>query len=453
MKKLLLLVLMFGLGFSLTGCLSSRRDVEQAEVVVLTELPDEQITITFWHIYGLDKSALLNELIAEFAELYPNIVIDSVGYGNYPEVLSKTKKAIGTGVTPDFVVGYPDHFAEYLDLGGIIPLDKFIESEEWGVDLTDFIDSYVAENQQYADGMYSLPYSKSTEMMVYNKEFFDAQGITFTENQILTWEEMEVIADTMVGTGENQCEFLASYDSSANLFINSSRQWGAPYTNAAGDVLVDNQDTRDMLTYLKTLMDDKVLVLPLEWDATFGSANFLAQDVCMTIGSTAGLKYNLPTEQLDTADQFEVGLLPIPQFEDGVNSAMQQGPNIAIMENTDDAERLAAWLFIKFLTNTENSARWAIDTGYLPVRKSSVDSVLYQDLLNNPDPDYIYESMLANVAYSQVDFFAYDPAFAGVGQISSSKVREEAGYAVEAVFVGTKTVDEAIQEMINQLSW
>ena len=42
-----------------------------------------------------------------------------------------------------------------------IPLDKFIAHGTWGIDLDDFVDSYVAENAQYADGMYSLPYSKT----------------------------------------------------------------------------------------------------------------------------------------------------------------------------------------------------------------------------------------------------------------------------------------------------
>ena len=193
-------------------------------------------------------------------------------------------------------------------------MDNFVESEQWGIDLDDFIDSYLAENQQFEDGMYSLPYSKSTEMMVYNKEFFDAKGITFEPNEVLTWAELETIARTMVGTGENQCEFLINFDSSANFFINSSRQYGAPYTNADGEVLVDNADTKAMLTYFKGLMDENIVVLPLEWSENFGSNNFLAQDVCMTVGSTAGLDYNLPSVKLDEADYFDVGILPLTQF-------------------------------------------------------------------------------------------------------------------------------------------
>jgi len=460
MKKLLTVLATLVLVLSLSGCLSKRDDnPETIDVVVLDALPDEQITVTFWHIYGQGKSALLDEMIAEFEALYPNITIESEAKGSYTDLLSSTKKAIGTGVTPDLVVGYPDHFAEYLDLGGIIPLDNFIEHETWGVDLTDFIDSYVAENQQFEDAMYSMPYSKSTEMMVYNKTYFDAAGITIGESEVVTWEDIEGWADLLVGTGDNQCPFMINYDSSANLFINSSRQWGAGYTNSDGEVLVDNTTTREMLAYYEGLMEDNILALPIEWDDDYGSAYFLQKEVCMTVGSTAGLKYNLPIYNLDTADQFEVGVVPIPQFEDGIQSAMQQGPNIAILENTTDAERLASWLFLTYLTNTENTVRWAKDTGYLPVRYSGFNSDEYQDLMNNPSPDYIYESLNAKAAYAQLDYYQYDPAFAGVGLISSAKVREEAGYAMEALYTGVKvpesykTIDQILEEMLNQLTW
>jgi multiple sugar transport system substrate-binding protein len=456
MKRVLTLVLTLVLAFSLAGCLNSRDGNKEIVVTIPEDFADQDVSITFWHTYGQGKSDLLDAMIADFEVLYPNVTVDSKSQGNYTDLLSKTRTAIGqsAGEKPDVVVGYPDHFAEYMDLGGIIPLDKFIEHETYGVDLTDYQDSYVAENQQYAeDGMYSMPYSKSTEMMVYNKTKFDALGITFEENEVITWEYLETIADTVMGEGENQCEFLINYDSSANLFINSSRQWGAGYTNSDGEVLIDNAETRAMLTYYQGLFNDGILALPMEWEQNYGSQNFLLGDVCMTVGSTAGISYNNPADRLEPADQFEIGILPIPQFEGKTNSAMQQGPNIAILESADDYERLASWLLIKHLTNEENTADWAIDTGYLPVTKSGYNSDVFQDFLSGQDLDYLVEANSANAAYAQITYNNYDPAFAGIGKISSAKVREEAGYLMEAIYAETKTIDQAIQDMINQLSW
>jgi multiple sugar transport system substrate-binding protein len=453
MKKFLVLILSISLVFVLGGCYGSSDDVVTEDVIVLDQLPDEEISITFWHVYGQNKAALLDRLIAEFEEIYPNVTVESISQGSYTDLKSKTISSISAGNTPDLLVGYPDHFAEYLNGRAIIPLDSFVESDTWGVDLTDFIDSYVAENQQYADGkMYSMPYSKSTEMMVYNKTVFDANGITLPTDRPVTWEELDSYNDILVGDGANQCEYLINYDSSANLFITASRQWDAGYTNIDGEVLIDNPNTLTMLNYLGGLFDSKTLSLPLAWDADYGSANFLKGDVCMTVGSTAGIAYNVPLPGNDGKfGEFELGILPIPQHEGGEGSVMQQGPNVAIMSDTSDAERLASWLLIKHLTSAEATAQWAIDTGYLPVRYSAYDSDLFQTFLNDPDPDYIYESMTANAAYSQVSLFQYDPAFAN--RVTSSDVRDEAGLALESIFAKTRSVADAIQNMIDQLVW
>jgi|LGOV01.1.fsa_nt_gb multiple sugar transport system substrate-binding protein len=426
--------------------------ISETMINILSELPDEEITIDFWHIYGQSKAALLDDMIDEFELLYPNITVRSESQGYYTNLLSTTINAIETGVTPDIVVGYPDHIATYLDMGGLIPLDDFIDSDTWGVDLNDFIDSYVAENQQFTNEMYSMPFSKTTEIIVYNKDKFEANNITFDPNEIITWEDLEVIGDTMVGDGNNQCEFLSTYDSAPNLFINSSLQWDADYTNSDGEILIDNDTTKAMMNYYKGLFDENILALPIEWDESYGSNNFLAQDVCMLVGITASIYYNNPFTQLDLADRFEIGVLPAPQFEGKTQSAFQLGPNISILENTSDAERLASWLLIKYLTSAENTAKWAIRTEYLPVRKSGYTSDIYNNFLTNPSPEYTVESLVANAAYASIGFNNYDTAFSGIGQISSTIVRQQAGYFIEAVYLGTKTIDEAIADMLAQLT-
>jgi len=421
-------------------------------VNVLSELPTEDITITFWHVYGDSKGALLQNYIDEFEELYPNITVDAESQGGYDDLRNKTILAISAGETPTLLVGYPDHVAGYLNGNAVIPLDDFIKDDTWGIDINDFIDSYVAENKQYTGGlMYSLPYSKSTEMVVINKTIFDANeaalsaaGVALKVDEPYTWDELDKIAEILVGDGPNQCEYLINYDSSANFFINSVRQWDGGYTNSAGDILVDNTNTIAMLDYIKAHFDDHTFALPLAWNSAYGSENFKSQDVCMTVGSTAGISYNVPTN-----GDFEIAVAPIPQYDLDHKSATQQGPNIAIMSNTTDAERLAAWLLIKYITNAENTAKWSMLTGYLPVRYSGYNSTEYQNFLTNPDPDYIYESMTANAAFLQLDYNQYDPAFAG--STTSSGARLQAGIVMEAIFSGTVTVQEAIDDMLYQL--
>lgn len=475
---------------------------------VLDTFPTEDITITFWHTYGQNKEALLLKYIADFNELHPNVTIEAASQGGYDELRDKMILAISSGETPTMVVGYPDHVAGYLNGDAVIPLDDFIKSDEWGIDLTDFITSYVAENNQYEGGlMYSLPYSKSTEMVTFNKDLFEANGITIPTDRALTFTELEAYADVMVGTGANQCEYLINYDASDNLFINNVRMWDGGYTNNAGEILVDNTNTISMLNTMQDYFEDHTVAIPIAWNQSYGTTNFGEGDVCMTVGSTAGVSYNVAA----AAGKFEVGFAPIPQWDEDHLSAVQQGPNIMIMSETTDAERLVSWEFIKYITGSEQTAQWSMLTGYLPVRYSGYESLEYQYFLSVPFIDnasietliasYVddsttdasieafvayyeankvdlkakyetiigetltekqvmkqvydtmytnrYEALAANAAFLQIDYQEYDPAFAD--RTTSSAARLQAEIVMNAVFVGNVTIEEAIEDMLYQL--
>lgn len=459
MKKLVMFVTTMVAVLTLAACGGGN---SSNEVVVLDALPDEEINIVFWHVYGQSKGALLDSQIAEFELLYPNINVEAISQNDYNGLKEKTNLAIPAGNGPTLLVGYPDHVAEYLLGNAVVALDKFVNHETWGVDLTDFIPAYVEENAQYEGGvMYSMPYSKSTEMVAYNKTAMDAAGITISDTVPMTYAELETIAESVVGDGENQCEFLINYDSPANLFINVTRQWDGGYTNIEGDILVDNANTKTGLNYILSLFQDNTIVIPAAWEGeNYGSVPFKKGITCMSVGSTAGVSYNLPNQaEIDASDYpddykhgvFEVGFAPTPQLEDGVLSATQQGPNIAILSDSTDAERLAAWLLIKHLTSTDNTVDWSMETGYLPVRFSGINSDTYQEFLTSPDPDYVNESNAINAALSQTAYFQYDPAFAL--RTSSASARNQAELAMASIYLETKTVDQAIQNMLDQLLW
>ncbi len=535
MKKLLSLLVVLLVTITLAGCVSMGVDCDEQPdhetclgypvVNVLDELPQEDITITFWHVYGSSKGELLNDYIEEFQALYPNITIEAESKGGYDDLRTNTILAISSKSTPTMVVAYPDHVAGYLNGSIVVPLDEYIAHETWGIDLDDFIDSYVAENNQYKYGkMFSLAYSKSTEMMVINVDKFEANGITvgpganvsegenlhLSTTEPMDYTDIENFAEVVMGDGADKCEYFISYDSSANMFINNVRQWDGGYTNSLGEILIDNDNTRAMLTKMDEYFKAKIMAVPIVWNQDYASTNFKEQDVCLTVGSTAGISYNVPQD-----NAFEINVGVIPQYDEEHLSAVQQGPNVAVLGNSTDAERLAAWLFIKYITEAEQTSRWSMLTGYLPVSDSGYAEPKYQFFLdiNNyadldvhslveayeadgtVDPsistlityyetvedeliaesqalvddgvltemltvtemvmnvyddmkDFKYESMAANAAYLQSTYFEYDPAFSD--KYTSSDARTLAEVCMEAIVAG-KSVEVALNDMMYQL--
>ncbi len=552
MKKILLSIMALMVVFTLVGCVemattttteltTSTTTGVGTTTKIIMDLPDDPVDISFWHIYGADKSALLDQLIIEFEEMYPNVTITSTSQSDYNTLREKINLGISVGQVPTMALGYPDHFAGYVQAGAAYSLNNMINSNvryeitdssssiygqfvDVGVDLSDFVPGYLAENNQYVGGQYfTMPYSKSTEMMAVNRTVLKshiaairAAGITISDQGFLshttplTFTQIQQLGAIMLNSTAvtdvtaKKFAYLLNYDSSGNMFINMSRQWKAPYTNSAGEILIDNPTTKSMLNYIDAMFKQRVFVLPAIWSQTYGSNNFKYGDVAMTVGSTAGVLYNIPTTKDPSANLkfgiFDVDFLQVPQtatasnqtvtLNDGTNnyqltsslSAVQQGPNIGVFQKASSNEKLFAWLFIKHLTSTENTVRWAIDTGYLPVRLSAytsdvevklsptvsmtytsfmqigLDFWAADGIIDWPSTDvrrdYIYKSMVANIAKNQTEYYQYDPAFAaGSRSAGSATVRVEAGFCLDFIFNKSKTPTQALDFFKNQVTW
>ena len=470
----------------------------EAMLIDQLELTEGDVyTINFWHIWGEAKSAVLNEILNEFKAYMLDtygvtVTINATAQSNYNTLLEKTTTAIASGDNsniPNIVIGYPDHFAAYLKSNKIVALDKYIDSTNYGVDRDDFLEGYMAENNQFGGITYSLPLSKSQEIMVYNKSALDALEITIPYATPLTWFELYGYWKAIKEYKGNYADFkyLLNYDSTDNMFINFARQWNAPYTTTDGQLLVTDSQTQSMLRYLEQAFEGGYLSVPVMYSdtASYGSEYFQQQQMAFTIGSTAGVSYDIPTAiSADVKFLFEPGIAMVPQMTrdpndpDNSMSVVQQGPNIAILDAGSDEEDLVSWLLIKYMTSMDqyakddadaneegfiegqnNSARFGISTGYFPVTHSAYDSALYTDYMSIGKRYYengyssegftakekanLVSSQVAYIAYLQSGWTRFDPAFAASSTLfGSAYIREQAGLCIEKV-AKTPTYDAA----------
>lgn len=443
-----------------------------------TELTTDPITINLVHANGAEIEALLNKYATSFEALYPNVdIVIEPGVGNYDTLRSNMIQAITAEEYPNIVQGYPDHVSEYLNGGVVVNLDPYVSSSVHGLtgadDFEDIIQAYREENSQYdtRGTLYSLPYNKSTEVMIYNKTVFDNLGLEVPE----TWQELFAIADQLRAEGERLAEIQvraenptlteselapliadakalikpAAYDSSGNMFITFTRQFGGSYTGIDfetrdGQYLWnDDANTTAAMQFLYDNRDD--LTLPEFWGQDYASTPFVNQQVFVTFGSTAGIRYNIPGGlETGLGDLFTIGVAPIPYNADmpEERAVIQQGTNMSILKSGDPQKDLASYLFLKHIISSENTADFAMNTGYLPVRTSGYLSAAYQTFLGEENNAI---AMVANVAYLQTDYFFYDPAFIG-----SSRARAQVGLAAERIILGDGNIAEALQDAYNE---
>ena len=455
---LLIAILATGMLASLTSCGGGKKAGD-------FEMPDggydgSAVTIRFYHSMGAALQEVLNNAIAEFNKIYPNITIEHESYGDYNGVRDQIKTEIAVGAQPHLAYCYPDHIALYNEAGAVQTMDVFIESDIKvnGTDeilgfteaqLNDFIQGYYNEGKAFGDGkMYSLPISKSTEVLYYNKTVFEKLGLT----PPTTWDEMEAVCKALKEY-DPKCIPLG-YDSESNWFITMCEQYGSPYTSATGEnFLFDNDVNRNFVKRFRTWYEKK-WVTTEELSGGYTSALFTGESSSsgdskveagtrcyMCIGSTGGASYQQPT-MTNGKFEFEVGITSIPQVDANNPKVISQGPSICMFKQDNPQEVLATWLFAKFLTtNVEFQASMSMSNGYAPVIKSVKDNPIYAEFLASASTERI-QAYAVKVALDQENAYYVSPAFNG-----SSVARDQVGLLLQKCFTESASdVDAMIKK-------
>ncbi len=402
------------------------------------------VTIQFYHSMGAKLQAVLDTYIVEFNKLYPNITIEHASQGDYDGVRDQIKTALTAGNQPNLAYCYPDHVALYNIAGKVIPLDSFIESEIPVTDalgnttvlgftdeqLADFVPGYYAEGAVFdeAGTMYTLPMSKSTEALYYNKTFFEENGLTLPT----TWAEMEALCKKILEL-DPDCVPLG-YDSEANWFITMCEQYGSGYTTFDEDkrFVFDNDENKAFVSMFRD-WHKKGYVTTEAIYGTYTSGLFTAtsgQRCYMVIGSTGGASYQNPPE-VEGKPYFEAAMATPPQVDPAKPKVISQGPSICLFESENPQEVVASWLFVKYLTTCpEFQAEFSMTSGYAPVIKSVQENEVYKAWLDAANGYNNLTAMSVKLALAQSDAYFVSPAFNG-----SSKARDEVGTLMAAALV------------------
>lgn len=457
-KLCFIFFLMIALLFVGAGCTSGTKSID-------FEVPEggydgSEVEIKFYHTMGQNLRDVLKIYIEEFNKIYPNIHIKEEQIGGYDDVRNQISTELTVGYEPNLAYCYPDHVALYNMTKKVATLDDLINSTASDgaggiLGLTaeqkaDFIDAYYKEGQQFGDGfMYTMPFSKSTEVLYYNKTFFEANEIPVPDHWFSTDENDKTSLEAVCRKIKeiDPKSIPLGYDSEANWFITMCEQLNSPYTSATGDhYLFDNDVNKDFLKKFRGwFVEGLVTTQSIYGQYTSNLFKERALDKAtsyMSIGSSAGATHQLP-EKEDGKYPFEVGIVSIPQVNAANPKVISQGPSVCIFKKSNPQEVVASWLFVKFLTTSvEFQAEFSMKSGYVPVLKSVKDNPVYKAFLDGADGGDSIAALSAKVCVEQEQAYYTSPAFNG-----SSKARDQVGSLVTKVF---GLPDEGLDAAINK---
>ena len=218
------------------------------------------------------------------------------------------------------------------------------------------------------------------------------------------------------------------------MMIQMLRQKNGAYSTAAGDILIFNNTTGDILSE----------IYPHAKSAAFSTfardsypGNYFNAGQCIfAIDSTAGATWigsKAPESDIpeETKREFETVVLPIPQYDINNPKMISQGPSLCIFNKEDSQEVLATWLFAQYLLTNGTQIGFSTTEGYVPVTSKAQDSDEYKEYLSRRGEDkehYPVKIDAAKLVIDNIENTFVTEVFNG-----SASLRQASGQMIEEV--------------------
>lgn len=380
----------------------------------------ETLSLVIWHGLSGPKGKFFESLVQEFDDLHPEITIEVVYTGTYAETAAKLSAALATNTLPN---------------GGVIPAGPVFTGANGNYLILDYIEkdpqllddiySGIWDYGKYAGKICAIPYNISTPVLFYNKQILQQAGLD-PESPPKTWDELlnfgKIVVSRVKGVfGLNMGD--APWFFKALLLQNGCE---IVTRTLPPDPLFDKEAGIEAAIFWKKLVDEGVMPPGMHGMA---EKHFLAGQLafCVASSSKLGDWYG------KTSFEFGVAFLPYK-----LRPAVPLGGATLVMFPKSEAENAATWELIKWLISPENIARWAMATGYLPIRKSC--------LLLPEMQEFLTANPLWKVPFEQLEFAYAYWHFMEMGTMDTL-LRE----ALEAIEYGVKTPEEAMRSAAEEL--
>jgi len=385
------------------------------------------VTLTFYYPVAVAGpiTQVIDGYIQKFQAANPNIKVNAVLSGGYPDTLTKIQTTIkGGGTPPDVAVLLSTDLYSLVDSDAVQPLDDFVKAAGGDSFTSDFFPAYLA-NSNYQGHIWSLPFQRSTPVLYYNKDLFKAAGLDPAKPPT-NYQEMVDAAKKLTKADGSQWGIEISSDGIPYwLFQSFVIGNGTNVVGKAANKVTFNdpqvaaalQDFADLGSKHKVMPADVLLWANMPNDFVNGKA-------AMIWHSSGSLTNILKQAKFDVGVSYTVG-------EKGFGAATGGG-NIYMLKGIPAANQAAAWKFIQFMTSTDIQADWSINTGYIPGRQSAMSSQAMKD--------YIAKTPQAAVAPAGLKY-----AGAELAAHNNAQIQKALGDAVQSVLTGKASAADALK--------
>ena len=366
-----------------------------------------RVTVTFWHSFVSGTIPALRQMIARFEEEHPHIRINAQYIPTGDALVQKLITSVQSNTAPDVSWVRAHYMHEMVKADAIYQMSHFIDGPNGLSD--EELDDFYPSLLQYASWqgtLYSIPMEATNLGLLYNKGHFREVGLD-PDRPPRTWDELREYARRLSrdlnGNGRYDRVGFAVPAVPATGPNGSYMSWTFfPWLWQSGAELVNEDQTRIILdepeairalSFWKELYEMQQLQnFTNDWMVAFTS-----KQAAMIMDGP----WNLPRYDRMLGD-IDWGIAMLPEGP-VTRATIVGGEYLAIFKQSDVPDE--TWEFVKWVTRPDIQAWWAMESGYLPVRKSSMDDPEYAAFLEeNPGHKAFADQMAFALAQRPLDY-------------------------------------------------
>ena len=409
-------------------------------LLIFASISFAEVKIQFWHAMSGNRIQIIKNMAEEFMKLNPDIKVETQYTGSYRDTLNKFIAAVKAGNPPHIVQIYDIGTQLMKDSGVIVPIGDLIAKDP-SIDSGVFMDQ-VTNYYRVGGKLYSMPFNSSNPVLYYNKTMFKEAGLD-PNNPPRTFEDILAIAGKFLkkDANGNIIQTAITWPMHTWFFEQFMANQNAPLVDKGNGrldrptkAIFNSPAGLKIFKFWKELTDKGYILNTKKEDWDAANQYFVSKKVAMLITSTSDITF-----MVDQAKKqgFELGTFFLPRPKDAeTGGVVIGGASLWMSKDHPKKEIDAAWEFMKFMASEGPQITWHKSTGYFPVRKDAVLTLMAKGYYKT-HPDHL-TALLQLLMSKQT--FATNGAIMG----PFPKVRDIIESAVENMLAGKMTPEEAL---------
>ncbi|WP_020614102.1 ABC transporter substrate-binding protein [Sediminispirochaeta bajacaliforniensis] len=407
----------------LSGCGKSSMSTDASKASSSDEASQKTMDIEFWHAMSGGTGDLIQQLVDDYNASQSAVHVEAIYQGDYTTEGTKIQAAVASGNAPQIAQLEIGRIGMYAEAGALVDLKSYVKRDDYNID-----DYYkgILDYSYYDDALIALPEGRSMPVLYYNADLFKSAGVSAPS----TWDELKSAATILTRDGKYgySCPIDPWYY--LGLVITAG---GQIYNEEGNGIGFNNESGAKPLYLWRDMIGAGTMYIPEGQDYNSSAACrnvFIAGTTAMIMQSCAQYK------NLVNNCKFKVGVAYIPK--EVTYSAIPGGSNFVMFTGSSEEKENAAWEFLKYMTSTETSARFSVGTGYLPPRKSILETDTYKSALE--------KYPLLDVAVGQLDYFVNSPFDEAYAEVKDTIVTN----AIQACIINGVSPEDTVKTIADK---